>query len=388
MSEKTSDPNVITSFIDRSGLEWLNVLNIEVIQGNEVWRFILLLIGIIATLTAGKVVQYLIGRYAQMHRGRFGENVWGIFIESLAKPAYVAVFAWGLNLCKYSLYFDEEQGIRPVFLDGWTKTAQVVGSIAIAYALYKLVDVIEFYLNKVAAKTHNRLDDMLVPVLRKSLRVTIAIVAVLVIAESVVGADRIKSLILGAGIGGLAIALAAKDTIANFFGSVTIFADRPFQIGDLVKIDNYFGPVEEVGFRSTKIRTLDGSQIIIPNSVLTNTTIENVGRRPYIRRTSGITITYDTGSKKTALAVDVIKEILSGIKEINSNPDTPFRVYFSDFNDSSLNIYMSYWVYPPDYWLYMQINEKVNTEIQIRFEQEGIEFAFPTRTVYVKNDDQ
>jgi MscS family membrane protein len=126
--------------------------------------------------------------------------------------------------------------------------------------------------------------------------------------------------------------------------------------------------------------------VTIPNSLIVNTSVENIGRRPYIRRTSNITITYDSGHAKTQKAVEIIKEILADVPEVNADPDRPPRVYFSDFNDWSLNIYMSYWVKPPDYWLYHQVNERINFEIMKRFEAEQIEFAFPSQTLYVKKD--
>jgi MscS family membrane protein len=234
-------------------------------------------------------------------------------------------------------------------------------------------------------KTETKLDDMLVPVVRKALRITITIVAVLLISESILGAN-VKSLLLSAGVGGIAVALAAKDTIANFFGSVTIFADKPFQMGELVRIGDHFGPIEEVGFRSTRIRTLQGHLITVPNNVIATSMVENVGRRPFIRRTSNITITYGSGHTKARRAVEIIKEILAEVPEVNADPEHQPRVYFNEFNDWSLNIYMSYWVKPPDYWLYQQVNERVNLEMMKRFEAEKIEFAFPSQTLYVKKD--
>jgi MscS family membrane protein len=157
-------------------------------------------------------------------------------------------------------------------------------------------------------------------------------------------------------------------------------------MNDLVKIDGHLGPVEEVGFRSTRVRTLEGHLITVPNSVIANSIVENVGRRPYIRRTSNITITYDAGHTKAKRAVEIIKEILAQVPEVNADPECPPRVYFNEFNDWSLNIYMSYWVKPPDYWLYHQVNERVNLEMMKRFEAEQIEFAFPSQTLYVKKD--
>jgi len=369
------------------GNGWLDIVNYEIIRGNAAWRFGSVLVIILATLTVGRVVQYIINSYAARIEQKTGTNALVLLLRALAKPAYVAIFAVGFFLCKSSLYFNDADGIRTSIATGWSTLTKVLAAVAIAYALYRLVDVVEHYLNKLVSKTETKLDDMLVPVVRKSLRITIAIVAALFICEAVLGEGQVKTLLLSAGVGGIAVALAAKDTIANFFGSVTIFADRPFQINELVKINGHYGSVEEVGFRSSRIRTLQGHLVTIPNNTIANTAVENVGQRPFIRRTSNITITYDSGPKKTQRAVEIIKEVLSKVPEVNSDSERRPRVYFSDFNDWALNIYMSYWVKPPDYWLYQEVNERVNFEIMKRFETEGIEFAFPSRTLYLKKDD-
>ena len=369
-----------------SGDRWTETISYEIIKGNAIWRFALVLLVILVTMALGRIMQYGIESYARRREEKRGVSVVTLFLKCLSKPLYVAIFALGLFVCKLFLYFDDQEGIRTAIGTGWIRIAKSVGAIALAYGLFRLVDVIEYYLNRWAAKTATKLDDMLVPVIRKSLRITIAIIAALFIAETILGAGQIKTILLSAGVGGIAIALAAKDTIANFFGSVTIFADRPFQIDELVKIGEHLGPVEEVGFRSTRIRTLQGHLVTVPNSVIANSMVENIGRRPFIRRTSNITITYDSGQRGAKRAVEIIKEVLAGVPEINTDPERPPRVYFNDFNDWSLNIYMSYWVKPPDYWLYQQVNERVNLEIMKRFEAEKIEFAFPSQTLYVKKD--
>ena len=362
------------------------------IMGNEVWRFLIVLLVVIVAMAVGRIVQFAINNYAGRRDKERGLTALTLLLRCLTKPISVAFFALGLYLCKLCLVFEDKtavpvvEGISSTIEKGWTKIAQAVAAIALAYALYRLVDIIEHYLQRWTGKTQTKMDDMLVPVIRKSLRITIAIIAALFIAETILGAEQIKTVLLSAGVGGIAIALAAKDTIANFFGSITIFADKPFQIDELVKIGGHLGSVEQVGFRSTKIRTLQGHLVTVPNSVIVNSAVENVGRRPYIRRKSNITITYDSGQRGAERAVEIIKEVLSGVPEVNTDPERLPRVYFSDFNDWSLNIYISYWVKPPDYWLYHEVNERVNLEIMKGFEAEGIEFAFPSQTLYVKKD--
>jgi len=376
--------------------EWLvKIVNYELIRGNAIWRFVVILLVVLVALALGRIGQYVLRSYAKRQEEKRGRHVVAIFLECVSKPVSVAIFALGLFVCETLLVFREEyttaegvrivEGIDPLIRTYWTKITEAIAAVALAYALYRLVDVIEYYVMRLTSKTKTKLDDMLVPVIRKSLRVTIAIIAVLWIADGILDAN-IRAILLSAGVGGIAVALAARDTIANFFGSVTIFADRPFQIDELVKIGEHYGPVEEVGFRSTKIRTLEGHLVTIPNSVVANSMVENVGRRPFIRRTSNITITYDSGHSKAARAVEIIKDVLSEVPEVNGNAETPVRVYFNEFNDWSLNIYMSYWVRPADYWVYQEVNERINLEIMKRFEAEGIEFAFPTQTLYVKKD--
>ena len=354
------------------------------IMGNEIWRFLILLGVLLVVMAVGKVVQFAINSFTARRDKKRGLTALTLFLRCLTKPISVALFALGLFVCKAFLVFSKE-AISLEIADYWTKIAQAVAAIALAYALYRLVDIIEHYLQRWTGKTQTKMDDMLVPVIRKSLRATITIIAVLWIADGILDAE-IRTILVSAGVGGIAIALAAKDTIANFFGSVAIFADRPFQIDELVKIGEHLGPVEQVGFRSTKIRTLQGHLVTVPNSVIVNSAVENVGRRPYIRRKSNITITYDSGQRGAERAVQIIKEVLSNVPEINTDPKCPPRVYFSDFNDWSLNIYMTYWVKPPDYWLYHEVNERVNIEIMKRFEVEKIEFAFPSQTLYIEKN--
>ncbi len=364
---------------------WSEIIGKEVYAGNNVWRFLLMLLIIIAAMVAGRIVQFMVSGYAGRLAKKKGENAITLLLKAIIKPLYVAIFAGGVYCAKIPLYFNDEDGISMAISQGWTTIASVVATIAVAYALYRLVDVIEYYLDHLVGKTETTLDDMLVPVVRKAMRITITIIATIFIIDNILEKD-VQSILLGAGVGGVAIALAAKDTIANFFGSITIFADRPFQMGEMVKIGDHSGPVEEVGFRSTRVRTLQGHLVTIPNSMIVDTAVENIGQRPFIRRTANLTITYDSGHAKTGKAVEIVKEVLAGVPEINTDSDRPPRVYFSDFNDWSLNIYMSYWVKPPDYWLCQEVNERVNFEIMKCFEAEQIEFAFPSQTLYMKKE--
>ncbi|MEO0794390.1 MAG: mechanosensitive ion channel family protein [Verrucomicrobiota bacterium] len=202
-------------------------------------------------------------------------------------------------------------------------------------------------------------------------------------------------LIAGVSVSGLAIALAAKPTIGNIIGGILIFADKPFKIGERVVVNGHDGVIEDIGLRSTRIRTLDGHLVTVPNEEIANNLIENIARRPYIKRTLNVTLTYDTHPDKIARAMQIIQGLLSTAEDGGKNPeelgrptndrvnmeDFPPRIYFNDLNADSLNILVIYWFAPPDYFDYLVHCTWFNSELLRRFSDEGIEFAFPTQTI-------
>ena len=224
-------------------------------------------------------------------------------------------------------------------------------------------------------------------------------------------------LLTGLGVGGLAFALAARPTLENIIGSFMIFVDKPFRVGQRVKLMGQNGTVEAIGLRSTKIRLLTGHLTSIPNEKASAVEVENIGRRPYIRRLINVTITYDTPPEKINRAVDILREILAvpevpdpATTESNeqladtaaavgeaqqqphpneaiNQPDYPPRVYFNDLNADSLNILVLYWYHPPQYWGYLEHAHWINIQIMERFNAEGIDFAFPSQTLYMAGDD-
>lgn len=207
-------------------------------------------------------------------------------------------------------------------------------------------------------------------------------------------------LIAGVSIGGLAFAMAARPTLGNLLAGILIFADRPFKVGDRVMISDNNGTIEDIGLRSTRMRTLDGHQVTIPNEDICNSQVINIARRPNIRRLLNVTVTYDTSVEKIEQAKAIIRELLS--EEIDggkseeelgrpangcvNDPDFPPRILFTDFNADSLNIQVLYWFTPPDYKAYLVHADWFNRELLRRFNDAGIDFAFPTQTIELKTE--
>ena len=335
-----------------------------------------LAITLIVALAVGRLLRMLFRRLASRLESR-GKRVRAIAVRSLDRGVVFLAFSVGMlvgltTLAAGSPYEQEATALSNLLL-----------VLALAYTLYRLVDVVEVWLGGIATKTESRLDDMMIPLVRTTLRVAIVVVALLTATEMLVQRP-ISAIVAGLGVGGIAIGLAAQDTIKNFFGSIMLFSDRPFEMGDRVVIDGHDGPVETVGFRSTRIRTLEGHLVTVPNGELANKTILNIGKRPNIRRVMNLGITYDTPPEKVERAIEILREILDHHEGMN--PELPPRVLFNDFKDCSLNLMVIYWYHPPDYWAYAEFSERVNFEILRRFNEEGIEFAFPTQTVFVARD--
>ncbi len=307
-------------------------------------------------------------------------------LETLHKPFTLFIWVYGVYAALSPLFghFQSPDGTNLVHTAA-SRAADVGGTIVLIWVIYRLVAVVDVRLKQWASTTESTIDDMLVPLVGKTLRIFVAAVGVIMVLQTVTGID-VGPLIASLGIGGLALALAAKESVANFFGTLTILFDKPFQVGERILVNGYDGIVESVGFRSIRLRTLTGHLVTVPNEKVVNSPIENVGQRPHIRWLTNITITYDTPPEKVERAVEIIRTILKDHEGMH--PDFPPRVYFNGFNDWSLNIMVIAWYHPPNYWDYQGWLQKSCLAILRAFEEEGIEFAFPTRTLYLANDER
>jgi small-conductance mechanosensitive channel len=194
---------------------------------------------------------------------------------------------------------------------------------------------------------------------------------------------NITGLITGLGIGGIAIALAVQNILGDLLASLSIVLDKPFVIGDFIRIDSLMGTVEHIGLKTTRIRSLGGEQLVFSNNDLLKSRIRNFGRMSERRVLFSFGVIYQTSLEK----LRVIKEIVTDI--INDQEGTRFdRVHFKEYGDSSLNFEVVYYVTNPDYNLYMDIQERINQEIFRRFDEQGIEFAYPTRTIYMQREGE
>ncbi len=337
---------------------------------NKLFYFI---VSVAGSFLLGLLLRLFIKTISKSKKLRIKETL-QVFFQSIARPMPFLFVVIGLKIGINFLTLSQS-----VF-DLTSDIIAVLITISVTYFIYSFIDVVNHILSNLTVRTSTKLDDMMVPMVRKSLRVVVVVLGLVQVAQ-VLSDKPITSILAGLGVGGLAVALAAQETIKNFFGSLLIFSDKPFELDERIRVASYDGIVEEVGFRSTRIRTLEGHLVTIPNGELANQMIENIAKRPHIRRILELGITYDTSPEKIEEARMILSKILENHEGMDN--DYPPRIYFKDFNASSLDLIVIYWYHPADYWGYMKFNDKVNTEILKQFNEAGIEFAFPTRTLHI-----
>ena len=254
-------------------------------------------------------------------------------------------------------------------------------SLSVVLITMRWIDVFAGVFKNRADGTETRMDDQLIPLVSRALKLAAMLLGLVWVLENM-GVD-VGSLVAGLGIGGLAVALAAKDTLANVFGSLTIFGDRPFQIGDWVVLGNGVeGVVEEVGFRSTRVRTFYNSLVTVPNSVVANSQVDNMGKRQYRRFKTTIGVTYDTPPDVLQAFVEGVRAVLAAQPRIRQDV---YEVHLRDFGPSSLDIMVYSFFDVPDWHEELVGRSQVILEIMRLAEDLGVSFAFPSQSLYLES---
>jgi MscS family membrane protein len=265
----------------------------------------------------------------------------------------------------------------------WTKRLLLLlGTFDVVWILIRVTDAVSDSMTELADGTESQLDDQLVPILRKAAKVLIVALGVVFYMQAM--GYPVSGIVAGLGIGGLAVALAAQDTLSGLFASVAIFLDRPFMVGDFVKVGDVIGTVEEIGLRSSRIRTIGKTLVTIPNKQLIDDVVDNWSLRPMRRTEITVGVTYGTSPTK-------MEELLSRLRTmLDENPDVDDGmkiVNFTTFAASSLNVELKFFLATADYIEWLNMLEKVNLRIMHIVSDLGLEFAFPSTSVYLEKDD-
>ncbi len=362
-----------------SASQWIRSVTPETLRGRalglEGWQWAALLLLLLIGVVVSRLVVAILQGPVMVALKRWAREVDPDLVRRSLKPmgALAMVLTWWMGI--------QFLGLPLAFLRWFALLVEVVLILTAALTAHRLVTVITDVLDKRARNTASRYDDLLVPLIRTALDLAVWVIAIIFLADTF---DRnLTGLLAGLGIGGLAFALAAQDTLGNLFGSLTVLLDRPFQVGDWVVIGSVEGTVEEVGFRSTRIRTFYNSRITLPNSKLTSAAIDNYGERQYRRWSTRLGIAYDTPPEKIDAFCEGVKELI--LRHPHTRKDY-FHVALNEFGASALEIMLYVFFITPDWGEELKERHRLAVDI-IRLARElGIEFAFPTQTLYMRSE--
>lgn len=341
--------------------------------GNTLENWGISILIILGTVLVVKLLSFLSKKYLKPFVTRTSNRLDDVAYYSMDSPILFAIMLLGIWIAIHRLVYpdnfvnvvDSAYGILIVLDITWI-FARLSGSL------------LQVYWGHHANGQTNKM----LPIVKRAILVVVWIIG-LVMALSNVGVN-ISALLGTLGIGGIAFALAAQDTVKNIFGAFTILTDKPFTIGDTIHIDSFEGTVIDVGVRSTKIRDYDGRIITFPNYKVTDASIINITSEPMRRVVTKVGLTYDTTPEKMKEALDILRSIPGKVENASSKPSDAIA-NFSDYTDSALVITFMYYIVKQGDVL--KVPSDVNMEILSSFNKAGLEFAFPTRTVYIQKDE-
>jgi len=342
--------------------------------GVKLWSYLgILLLALIAVIVQ-RITVLIIAVYGRRLTEKTNFDYLKALVERAGRPigglSMALVFYVGFPLLLFPV------GVSQVLLIA----TKALAAFSMVWLGYRLIDVLGDWLSAKAANTDTKLDDQLVPLITKTLKIFVSILGGIFVLQNL-NVD-VGSLLAGVGLGGLAFALAAKDTVANLFGSVMIFIDKPFQIGDWIVVDNAEGTVEEVGFRTTRIRTFYNSRITVPNALITNTKVDNYGERAYRRYIANLGLAYDTPPAKVQAFCEGVRAIIAAMPGMRKDY---YLVEFKEYGASALTIMVYCFMIAPSWNEELRTRTNLNLEI-LRFAHElGVSFAFPTQTLHIES---
>lgn len=328
---------------------------------------------LLGAVMLGKIIYWISGKIIRKITAKTKSKLDDILVDKLEEPIIWVLILWVAQYAiKLNLSFPEE--ISAVINNGFHFAITIVITWMIARTVNALINEYAVPLTK---KSDSDFDDQLLPILQKGLRIVIWVLGVIIALNN--AGYNVTTLLAGLGIGGLAFALAAQDTIKNIFGGAMIFLDKPFKLTDRIKIKGFDGFVHEIGIRSTRLRTLEGRIVTMPNAVFSDEAVENVTLEPSRKVVLDLGLTYDTKPDQMEDAIRILKEIA---RDNRDKIEENILVSFDTYGNFSLGIKYIYYISKESD--IFETQTAINLEILKRFNAKGLEFAFPTQTIYKK----
>lgn len=326
---------------------------------------------LVATYIAYRLVHWLFSSYIPKLVKKTKTDLDDVILDSLRGPTKFSVLVGGLLLSLRMLNLGKQIG-------PWINmTVLAVIILLAAYATARVVNIlVTRYIRHLRLQANEDIDDNIMVMVQKFINGSIWVIAVLLVMSNY--GVNITSAVAGLGLGGLAVALAAKDTLANMLGGVIIFMDRPFRLGSVIEYNGEYGIVEGIGMRSLRMRTLGGFLVTIPNSKFVESGVKNLSDGDYRRVKLVLGVVYDTSADDLEKAKQIVAKVLSEADGVLPDRDTV--IYFDNFGASSLDLKIYYWTVF-EWNAHVRTKDRINIQIKRRFDEEGIGFAFPTMTL-------
>ncbi|MER2997347.1 mechanosensitive ion channel family protein [Pontibacter populi] len=360
---------------------WREILQYEFLGNsvtNYLWFVGILLFGFIFKTMLSKLVSTVL--YKLVKRFWHEDNL-PTFRKLLIQPLEVLLFLvflyFAFQVLDYPMDPSEIRKGDPFLKTFFFRTYQVFVIVALTWVVLRLVDFVGLIFQHRTERTASKMDDQLVPFFKDFSKVMVVIFSIMVMLGTVFGVN-VAGLVAGLGVGGLAIAFAAKESLENLLASFTIFLDHPFVVGDLVEVGGITGTIEKIGFRSTRIRTLEKSFVTVPNKSMIDKPLNNLTLRTFRRVQFDLTLTYDTSSAQIRAIVTDLQQFIDS--HPNTNQDGVVR--FQSLGSSSKNVMVLYFVESMDWNEYVNIKEEITYKVVEIVERHGAEFAFPTQTLH------
>ncbi|MEM7246700.1 MAG: mechanosensitive ion channel family protein [Acidobacteriota bacterium] len=296
-----------------------------------------------------------------------------LIVDALAAPLRLGILVLGLRMALSTVTMPAHWHALA------DRIAQALVLAALAFLAWRLVDLVRQVISQRVKTSETRLDDQLLPLLARVLKLLIVVGGGIMVLDQL--GFEVSSLVAGLGLGGLAFALAAKDTVANLFGSIMIFVDRPFDLGDWVRFKKVEGIVEDVGIRSTKVRTWEDTLFTIPNADLASGCIENVSRFNSRRVSVRLVLRSDTHPELLERAVESVRETLESHEDVKDG----HYVFFDQIGENGFELMVYFFVKFTEWRRYLEVRQTIFLDLLHRFEKLGVGLASPTRTVLLED---
>lgn len=335
--------------------------------GNPLNEWLIALAYILGSVVVARVLYKIFRNRVRKWTAETKTEIDDVIVDAVEEPISIAVVLFGFWLGYSHLVFESSDVYVSTIFD-------VAVVLTVTWLAYRILNaLVGHMLGRLAEKNQESMVNDMAPILIKTLGCGVWTLGIIMALNN--AGYEVGPLLAGLGIGGIAMAMAAKDFVANIFGGITVFIDRPFRVGDRVKVSGIDGSVIEIGIRSTRIRTLEGRTVTIPNNQFTNTVVENVTAEPSRKIKIQLGLTYDAKPKDIQTALDTLKQI------VDNHPHTEedLTVWFSGFGDFSLNVNCTYYINKQGHWAHTP--SEINLAILNEFAAKSLDMAFPTQTV-------